>query len=153
MDTLLVKSPLGDLTLFAEDGAIVALDFGQGADAPGKTGCAALNEAARALERYFRTGRETFAALKLAPSGTVFQKRVWREMQKIAPGKTKSYGDIARALKSSPRAVGGACGANPIPILIPCHRVLGADGALGGYSGGEGPDTKKALLRLEGARD
>ena len=71
-------------------------------------------------------------------------------MQEIPAGATRSYGDLAKALHSAPRAVGQACGRNPIPIVIPCHRVLGANGAIGGYSGEGGLDTKRSLLRLEG---
>lgn len=150
LDSLTVKSPIGDLTLFALDDAIIALDWGQGADAPGATKSAVLNRAAKALGDYFKTGALDTTGLKLAPHGTAFQQRAWREMQKIKAGKTKTYGDIAKTLKSAARAVGGACAANPIPILIPCHRVLGADGTVGHYSGGDGPDTKAFLLRLEG---
>ncbi len=86
----------------------------------------------------------------LAPAGTEFQNRVWREMQKIPPGQTRSYGEIARAIgrPKAVRAVGGACGANPIPVLVPCHRVLAANKKIGGFSGGL--DWKRKLLALEG---
>ncbi len=86
--------------------------------------------------------------LPLRPGGSAFQKRVWEAMAAIPSGWTRSYGDLARELDSAAQAVGNACGANPIPILIPCHRIVGASG-LGGYSGG-GLGTKTALLRLEG---
>ena len=81
---------------------------------------------------------------------TDFQKSVWRQMLKISPGKTKSYGEIASAIKNSKavRAVGGACGANPIPVLVPCHRVLAANKKIGGFSGGL--DWKRSLLKREG---
>lgn len=84
--------------------------------------------------------------------GTDFQKSVWRALQKISVGKTKSYGEIAVSMgkPKAVRAVGGACGANPIPILIPCHRVLAANGKLGGFSGGL--DWKRALLAREGIK-
>jgi O-6-methylguanine DNA methyltransferase len=84
--------------------------------------------------------------------GTVFQKRVWNALQKISPGKTKSYGEIARAIgkPKAVRAVGGACGANPVPILIPCHRILAANGKIGGFSGGLA--WKRTLLAREGVR-
>ncbi len=81
-------------------------------------------------------------------SGTPFQKSVWREIFKIPCGKTKSYGDIAAALGTSARPVGGACGKNPCPVVIPCHRVLAADGGLGGFYGGV--ELKKRLLKHEG---
>jgi O-6-methylguanine DNA methyltransferase len=81
---------------------------------------------------------------------TEFQKSVWRQMLKIAPGKTKSYGEIAEAIgkPKAVRAVGGACGANPIPVLVPCHRILAANKQIGGFSGGL--ERKKSLLAKEG---
>jgi len=86
----------------------------------------------------------------LDPSGTVFQQAVWREMRKIPFGRTKSYGEVAQAIDrpKAVRAVGGACGANPIPILVPCHRVLAAHGKIGGFGGGLG--WKRKLLTREG---
>jgi O-6-methylguanine DNA methyltransferase len=85
-------------------------------------------------------------------TGTVFQKSVWNALRKIAPGRTKSYGEIARAIgrPKAVRAVGGACGANPVPVLIPCHRVLAANGKIGGFSGGL--DWKRTLLVREGVK-
>ncbi|MGH7953707.1 MAG: methylated-DNA--[protein]-cysteine S-methyltransferase, partial [Limisphaerales bacterium] len=85
-------------------------------------------------------------------AGTEFQKSVWREMRKIARGKTKSYGEIAERIgkPKAVRAVGGACGANPIPVLVPCHRVLAANKKLGGFSGGL--DWKRRLLACEGIK-
>jgi O-6-methylguanine DNA methyltransferase len=98
------------------------------------------------------TGRapKKFPPLDLA--GTDFQKSVWNALRKISFGQTKSYGEIARAVGNpkAVRAVGGACGANPIPVLIPCHRVLAADGKIGGFSGGL--DWKRLLLVREGVR-
>ena len=90
---------------------------------------------------------------KLPPldlAGTEFQKSVWNALRKISPGKTKSYGEIARAIgkPKAVRAVGGACGANPVPVLVPCHRVLAANKKLGGFSGGL--DWKRSLLKREG---
>jgi O-6-methylguanine DNA methyltransferase len=91
-----------------------------------------------------------FPPLDLA--GTDFQKSVWNALRKISSGKTKSYGEIARAIGNpkAVRAVGGACGANPVPVLIPCHRVLAADGKIGGFSGGL--DWKRTLLAREGVK-
>ena len=86
----------------------------------------------------------------LAPHGTAFQRQVWASMAAIPHGKVRTYGDLARELETGPRALGTACGRNPIPIIIPCHRVLGTNGSLGGYSGMDGIDTKRALLKLEG---
>ena len=108
----------------------------------------------RELDEYFSNMRRLFS-IPLAPSGTSFRQRVWSQLLQIPAGATKSYGDLARELSSagavtSPRAVGGAVGHNPISILIPCHRVVGAGGSLTGYAGGL--DRKEALLRLESAR-
>ena len=149
MDMLCIKSPVGDLTLFEDGDKIIALDWGQGFDTPRTSENAVLNRAAEALRDYFHSGAENFSDLPLDPGGTDFQRRVWHEMQAIDPGQVKTYGQIADALNSSPRAVGNACGANPIPILIPCHRVV-AQNSLGGYTGDGGMDTKTQLLRLEG---
>jgi len=145
--SLVVPSPFGPLTLFADEGRIVALEFGQGIATPETP--PVLARAAEQLAEYFAGKRQTFD-LPLAPSGTAFQQQVWRAMQQIPYGQTRTYGDVAGDLDSAPRAVGGACGANPLPILIPCHRILGSAG-LCGYSGLGGLDTKAELLRLEGA--
>ncbi len=82
--------------------------------------------------------------------GSAFLRAVWGQLRRIPYGRTRTYGDVAEALMSAPRAVGSACGKNPIPIIVPCHRVVGADGRMTGYSGGEGIETKIQLLRLEG---
>lgn len=141
-----IKSPLGPLTLFADEDAIVVLEFGQVPE--GET--SPLLEVAKAqLAAYFRGELKQFD-LPLKADGTPFQKSVWKLMREIPYGQTRSYGDLAKKLKSAPRAVGGACGRNPIPIIVPCHRVLAADRKIGGFSGGAGTDTKIALLRLEG---
>lgn len=95
-------------------------------------------------------GRAAKKMPPLDPAGTEFQRTVWQELQKISVGQTKSYGEIARRIGKTRavRAVGGACGANPIPVLVPCHRVLAADKKLGGFSGGL--DWKRTLLAREG---
>ena len=145
MPQLSLLTNLGDLTISEDDGAIVALDWGRGRD---QAETPLLRRARDQLQDYFDGKRLTFD-LPLAPQGSDFQKRVWAALCAIPPGETRSYADIARAIGSAPRAVGGANGANPIPIVIPCHRVVAADGSLGGYSGGEGPATKRFLLDLE----
>jgi len=148
MPRLSLESPFGRLSLFEENGAIVALDWGgkrsTGAPTP------LLLQAKRQLDAYLAGKRHDFD-LPLAPEGSAFERRVWRLMDAIPYGETRSYGELASGLDAAPRAIGQACGRNPIPILIPCHRVLAADGALGGYSGGKGVDTKRRLLVLEGA--
>lgn len=143
---LSLHSPVGDLTVSELGGAVVALDWGWSAH---QTPCALLERAHDWLDRFF-DGDAGSAEFPLRPDGTSFQRKVWTAMQAIAPGHVRSYGELARELGSAAQAVGNACGANPIPILIPCHRVVAANG-LGGYSGGEGLATKTALLRLEGA--
>ncbi len=154
--TKTIESPVGRLSITAAGGAVVRIAWsdheageadGDPGGQPGETPL--LARAARQLGEYFAGERRDFD-LPLAPNGTAFQRRVWTEMARIPFGATESYGALARKTGSVARAVGGACGANPIPIVIPCHRVLGADGALGGFSGGRGPTTKRALLELEG---
>ena len=107
-----------------------------------------LRRAREQITAYFASHLFRFDLL-LEPSGTVFQRKVWEYILSIPYGKTLRYGDVARALNTSPRAVGGACARNPIPLLIPCHRVVGKTGALTGYSGGGGLRTKQVLLALE----
>jgi methylated-DNA-[protein]-cysteine S-methyltransferase len=145
MPQLSLLTNLGDLTISEEDGAIVALDWGRGRD---QAETPLLRRARDQLQDYFDGKRLTFD-LPLAPHGSAFQKRVWAALCAIPPGETRSYADIARVIGSAPRAIGGANGANPIPIIIPCHRVVAEDGSLGGYSGGDGPATKQYLLDLE----
>jgi methylated-DNA-[protein]-cysteine S-methyltransferase len=141
---LSLHTPVGDLTISEEDGAIVALDWGWGRD---QTETPLLRRARAELEEYFDGARTAFD-LPLAPAGSDYQRRVWAALCRIPPGTTRTYADIARAAGGSPRAVGGANGRNPIPILIPCHRVV-ATGGPGGYSGGDGLPTKLFLLDLE----
>jgi methylated-DNA-[protein]-cysteine S-methyltransferase len=145
MPQLSLLTPLGDITVSEEAGAIVALDWGRGQD---QTPTPLLRRAIALLDAYFDALPASFEELPLTPAGTPFQQAVWAAMRRIPAGQTRTYGEIAREVGGSPRAVGVACGANPIPILIPCHRVVAA-GALGGYSGLDGPATKRALLALE----
>jgi methylated-DNA-[protein]-cysteine S-methyltransferase len=143
---LSVSSPVGTLTLTEENGAIVSIAWGAAA---GRNGSSLLAEAARQIEAYF-AGELADFDLPLMPAGSAFEQRVWAAMRRIPYGKTQCYGELAAAIGSAARAVGGACGRNPIPIVIPCHRVLAKTG-LGGYSGQGGLDTKQTLLSLEGA--
>ena len=144
MPQLSLHSPFGDLTVSEESGAIVAVDWGWGRD---QTETPLLLRARAALFDYFDGARRDFD-LPLAPAGSPFRTRVWAALRAIPYGETRTYGDLAAALGSAARAIGQANGANPIPILIPCHRVVAGNG-LGGYSGGDGPVTKRALLALE----
>lgn len=146
MAQLSFHSPLGELTAAEEDGVIVALDWGWARD---QQATPLLGKAKAQLLDYFAGGRQNFE-LPLGPAGSAFQRRVWDAMCRIAYGATATYGDLADELETVARPVGAACGRNPIPILIPCHRVVAMNG-LGGYSGAGGVATKVALLRLEGA--
>ena len=145
MPQLSCLTPIGDLTISTEDDAIVALDWGRGRD---QARTPLLREAASQLQDYF-DGLRTSFDLPLAPQGSAFQQRVWAALLAIPPGETRSYGDLARLLNSSARAIGQANGRNPIPIIIPCHRVVATGGRLGGYSGGDGAGTKRILLGIE----
>ncbi len=149
-------SPVGELRIVACDGAICQIEFSpfreaadgrplgeQADDNP------LLVEAKRQLAAYFAGDLKEFH-LPLAPKGTEFQSRVWDQLLKIEWGETASYGQIAQRLghtNAASRAVGLANGRNPIPIVIPCHRVIGANGSLTGYAGGM--DRKQTLLNLE----
>jgi methylated-DNA-[protein]-cysteine S-methyltransferase len=153
-----IESAVGPLTLVAEDGAIVGLymslqrhrpdDDTLGEPAPPGHPGELFDAAAGQIEGYF-AGTLTRFTLPLAPHGSVFQQRVWAALQEIPYGQTESYGALALRIGSpgAARAVGLANGKNPIGIVIPCHRVVGADGRLTGYGGGL--DRKKQLLDLE----
>lgn len=144
MPQLSFHSPVGDISISEDDGAIVALDWGWGRD---QSPTPLLKKALKQLNAYF-DGKLTAFELPLRAFGTDFQQRVWRQMLAIPYGSVRTYGALATKLKSGARSVGTACGRNPIPIIIPCHRVVGTQG-LGGYSGDGGLATKAALLSLE----
>lgn len=137
--------PFGRLVLTEEAGAISRLTWGGLAEG---NGSALLAEACRQLDEYFAGGRQGFDLLLQIETGLI--GAVQRAMLAIPFGETRRYGDLARQLGVPAQAIGQACGANPIPILIPCHRILAADG-LGGFSAPGGIETKVALLKLEGA--
>ncbi|MGN6867035.1 MAG: methylated-DNA--[protein]-cysteine S-methyltransferase [Solirubrobacteraceae bacterium] len=142
-------SPLGQLTLVADaDGTLRHLYFPGTAPAldSADRDPEALAAAVEQLEQYFR-GERTRFELRLDYGGTPFQHSVWDALRTIEYGKTTTYGALARALEAQPRAVGSAVGATPIPIIVPCHRVIGSDGSLTGYGGGL--PRKRALLDLE----
>jgi len=148
---LAIESPLGIIVIAASDTAITAVNFvgrKRKADAANAS-TPLLREAGDQLRAYFAKRLREFD-LPLALEGTKFQKRVWRALSQIPYGWTLSYGEVAKKLGTAPRPIGGACGSNRIAIIIPCHRVLGAAGALGGYSSWSGPAIKRYLLELEG---
>jgi len=150
MSICYIETPVGRLALEAEGEALSGVRWASpGERAPGKKASPVLTEAKRQLARYF-AGKLRRFDLTLAGHGTDFQKRVWAMMSDIPYGETATYGGMAMALGSGPRAVGMACGRNPLPIIVPCHRVLASGGREGGYSGGQGLPTKHKLLALEG---
>jgi methylated-DNA-[protein]-cysteine S-methyltransferase len=151
-----LDSPVGELRLVARDGAIVAIEFSpfRGLSGGRPIGDRTdddplLQRAVAQLRAYFARDLKEFD-LPLAPVGSAFQQSVWEQLRGIGYGETASYGEIARRLgrtNAASRAVGLANGSNPIPIVIPCHRVIGADGTLTGYAGGI--ERKQALLEIE----
>jgi len=150
MPSLSIPSPVGHLTIAENGNAIVAIDWADARDERAfGNGSPLLAEAARQLDAYF-AGSLTRFDLPLAPAGTLFETRVWTAMAEIPYGETRCYGELAATVGSAPRAVGRACGRNPIPIVVPCHRVL-AKAGIGGYSGAGGLATKRRLLALERA--
>ena len=143
-----VASPIGVLTLESDGTCVTALRFGDhGSSRPS---CEVLEYAEQELAEYFSGVRRAFT-VPLAPHGTEFQRRVWGELCRIPYGETAAYVDIAARIgkPSACRAVGNANNRNPLPVFIPCHRVVGKNGALTGYAGGL--TVKEALLRLEGS--
>lgn len=140
-----VETPIGPVTLVADDGALIEARFG---GFPISHESAVLDQAERELREYFLRERRAFD-VPLAPRGTPFQLSVWEEVCRIPYGETRAYIDIARALgnEKACRAVGRANNRNPLPLFVPCHRVIGRDGSLVGYAGGMA--AKKWLLRME----
>jgi len=152
----LPETPMGSLRLFFTDRGLTALEFAGGQsssrqEAPPPVVRPFINQARQAFADYFNGVPTDFAALTLDPHGTPFQLRVWQELRRIPSGSTISYAELARRVGNpkARRAVGQANAVNPIPLIIPCHRVIAADGSLGGYS--SGLDRKRWLLRHEGA--
>jgi methylated-DNA-[protein]-cysteine S-methyltransferase len=148
-----VSTPIGKLTVAGDEEGLRGISFPRSAYSIPRLSDWRHNpepfrEAIRQLEAYF-AGELSRFDLRLAPAGTPFQREVWAVLQKIPYGETTSYGEIARMLGNANafRAVGAANGRNPIPIVIPCHRVIGSDGSLTGFGGGL--STKSQLLALE----
>lgn len=140
-----LSTPFGTLSIGATAKGITFIDW---QDAKTQDN-AHSQKAKQQLQEYFAGTRTTFD-LPLDLAGTPFQLKVWAEIAKIPFGETRSYAQIAAAVGSHPRPVGGATGKNPLPIIIPCHRVMGANGALTGFSAEGGIATKKKFLQFEG---
>lgn len=148
MPQLSLHTPVGDLTLSEEDGSLVALDWGWGRD---QTITPLLAAARHQMHAYF-DGALTRFDIPLAPHGTPYRRRVWQALVEIPVGETRSYGELATLAGGSGRSVGSAMATNPIPIIIPCHRIVASSNGrpgTGGYSGGDGMPTKLFLLALE----
>ena len=137
------RSPLGPITLEEHDGRIKRLIFGESGQSETSP---LLMEAERQIMEYLGGKRRGFE-VPLSPEGTAYQKKVWNIAMEIPYGEVRTYSWVAKKAGGSPRSAGNALGANPIPVLIPCHRVVRSDGSLGGYSSGE--HIKERLLRLE----
>jgi methylated-DNA-[protein]-cysteine S-methyltransferase len=142
----LIESPAGPLLIVESGGRLAEIRFAAGTEMDcGDT--PVLRRAARQIAEYFAGRRRRFD-LPLAPARTAFQERVRKAMLDIPYGQTRTYGELAHSAGGAPRAVGQACGANMLPLVVPCHRVVASTG-LGGYSGGKGLATKRFLLALE----
>lgn len=149
--SLSFDSPVGRVSVYALANKVVFIEMtskGKGAPAVGNS--KVLKVAQKQLQDYF-AGKTKVLDFPISFQGTRFQESVWKQIDKIKFGKTLSYGDIAERVGSprAVRAVGGAVGANPLPLRIACHRVLGSSGTITGYSGGDGIPTKQKLLALE----
>ena len=147
MPARLVDTPVGPVLIVESGGRIAEIRFASGSE-PDRDDTPLLRRAETQIAEYFESRRRQFD-LPLAPAATAFQARVRQAMQDIPYGQTRSYGELAHSAGGAPRAIGQACGANSLPLVVPCHRVVASAG-LGGYSGGKGLPTKRFLLALEG---
>lgn len=151
MESLCIETRFGYIQIRAQADCIVSVDFMNMPPVLHASSNLLLLRAQQQLEAYCEQAQSGFD-LPLQLRGTAFQLRVWQALQLIPPGEVRTYGDLAQQLNSSPRAIGGACRANPAPIIVPCHRVVSRHG-MGGYSGettGVNIQTKQGLLRHEG---
>jgi methylated-DNA-[protein]-cysteine S-methyltransferase len=149
-----VKTPFAVLGIRTDGRAITAIEYLPKSERAAAPADPVAKRAVAELERYLADPRHRFT-LPLAPRGTVFQRRVWDAIAAIPVGESRTYGEIARSVRSAPRAVGQACGANPIALVVPCHRVVGSKGALGGFMNAADGDplaVKRWLLVHEGYR-
>jgi len=148
------KAPFAMLGIRTARGAVTGIEYLTTRERSQSPADAVAERTCRQIERYLSDPQWRFT-LPLAPAGTSFRRKVWQALSKIPVGESRTYGEIARMLHSAPRAVGGACGANPIALVIPCHRVVGSQGSLGGFMGvtdGKPIAIKRWLLAHEGYR-
>jgi methylated-DNA-[protein]-cysteine S-methyltransferase len=149
-----LKTPFAVLGIRTASGAVTGLAYLPTSERAMAPTDAAAERACRQIERYLADPQFRFT-VPLAPIGTPFRRRVWDALSAIPVGESRTYGEMARKLATAARAVGGACGANPIALVIPCHRVVGSQGALGGFMGvtaGDPIAIKRWLLAHEGYR-
>ncbi|NIJ21293.1 methylated-DNA-[protein]-cysteine S-methyltransferase [Sphingomonas naasensis] len=146
-DHALIATPIGLVRVEGDDAMLTAIRIG-GAGTPAKGSAAAVRSAAEQLAQWFAKERKDFD-LALEPTGTPRGDALRAGLIAVGYGETLSYGALAQALGSSPRAIGQLCARNPFPIVVPCHRILAGGGRLGNYSGGDGPKTKSWLLEHE----
>lgn len=148
------RAPFAVLGIRTGGGAVTGVDYLPLSERAAAPSDPVAERACRQVERYLADGEFRFN-LPLAPAGTAFQRRVWDSLSAIPVGESRTYGELARRLRTAPRAIGGACGANPIALVIPCHRVVGTHGSLGGFMGvtdGDPIAIKRWLLAHEGYR-
>ena len=143
--SLSFSTSVGWITLFEKSNKIISLEWGR---VKLQAESYLLKAAKTEIIEYINKERKKFS-IPLSPTGTNFQKSVWAIIENIPYGETRTYGDIANQINSAPRPIGGACSKNPIPIIIPCHRVIGTKNKLTGFSGGFGVQTKQSLIKLE----
>jgi len=149
-----IRAPFAVLGIRTGRGAVTGVDYLPLSERAAAPGDAVAERACRQVERYLDDGEFRFD-LPLAPAGSAFQRRVWDRIAEIPSGESRTYGELARRLHTAAIAVGGACGANPIALVIPCHRVVGTHGSLGGFMGvteGDPIAIKRWLLAHEGYR-
>ncbi len=149
-----LRTPFAVLGIRTANGLVTSIEYLSRSERSAAPADPVAKRAVAELERYFADPRHRFA-LPLAPRGTPFQRRVWDAIAAIPVGESRTYGEIARTVRSAPRAVGQACGANPIALVVPCHRVVGSMGSLGGFMNADEGDPlaiKRWLLKHEGYR-
>jgi methylated-DNA-[protein]-cysteine S-methyltransferase len=149
-----MRAPFATLGIRTSGGAVTGIEYLPSAERAQAPVNAIAERACRQLERYLADPQFRFT-LPLVPAGSPFRRRVWDALSAIPVGESRTYGELARRLHTAPRAIGGACGANPIALVIPCHRVVGSQGSLGGFMGvtdGNPIAIKRWLLHHEGYR-
>ncbi len=149
-----MRTPFCVLGIRTADGKVTRIEYLSRSERQSAPADPVAKRAVKELEHYFADPRYRMS-LPLAPRGTPFQRRVWDAIAAIPVGESRTYGEIARAVRSAPRAVGQACGANPIALVVPCHRVVGSMGSLGGFMNADEGDPlaiKRWLLKHEGYR-